>query len=43
MNYELRKLLIPPLPPLVSDPERSLTRREKGGWGDLKVISRVKR
>jgi len=31
------KKIIPLYPPLVSDPERSLTRREKGGWEDLKV------
>ena len=29
------KKIIPLYPPLVSDPERSLTRREKGGWGGL--------
>ena len=33
--------IILPYPPLVSDPERSLTRREKGGWGDLKVRNKI--
>jgi len=30
-----RTMKIPPRSLLVSDPERSLTRRAKGGWGDL--------
>jgi len=37
------KKIIPLYPPLVSDPERSLTRREKGGWEDLKVREAIQK